>query len=131
MFIQNGLSVQTMWQSIVADLSMIQVWLPVVFLAIFGSIVGLTAYLRGQAGIEASEAVMFRYLEPLVYIPLNVAIFSNLISPTQLLFLLLIMTGVYIGEKRWQEPNWPVKLLLRLKNMVTKQKPEFLPRHHR
>lgn len=70
------------------------------YMAIFGSIIGLTAYIKGQEGIEASEATLFSYLQPLVYIPLGFVLLGEKINTVQVLSLLIIFVGVFIAERR-------------------------------
>lgn len=75
------------------------VWLPVLYMAIFGSIVGLTAYIKGQEGIEASEAGLFYYLQPLVYLPLGVLVLKEQLFPLQMAGLVLIIIGVLYAQQ--------------------------------
>lgn len=78
---------------------MVVLW-PAFYMAIFGSIIGLTVYIKGQEGIEASEASWFWYLQPLVYIPLGMLVLREQISFVQILALAIILIGVYLAEKR-------------------------------
>ncbi len=86
--------------SINLDLSSPSVWIAAGYMAIFGSIIGLTAYIKGQAAIEASEASFFWYLQPLVYVPLAVLVLREQISLLQLVLLGGILLGVVVAEKR-------------------------------
>jgi drug/metabolite transporter (DMT)-like permease len=70
------------------------------YMAIFGSIIGLTAYIKGQEGIEASEASLFWYLQPLVYIPLGYVMLHEKINTVQVVSLIVIFIGVLIAERR-------------------------------
>ena len=70
------------------------------YMAIFGSIIGFTAYLKGQEGIEASEATLFTYLQPLIYIPLGILLLNEKVHPVQIGSLFIILFGVIIAEKR-------------------------------
>ena len=70
------------------------------YMAIFGSIIGLTAYIKGQELIEASEASLFYYLQPLVYLPLGVIVLNEAISPYQIIGLIFILIGVGVSESR-------------------------------
>lgn len=70
------------------------------YMAIFGSIIGLTAYFKGQDGIEASEAALFSYLQPAIYLPLGVLILGEILTPWHILGLLLTTIGVYLAERR-------------------------------
>lgn len=76
------------------------VLLPVLYMAIFGSIIGLTAYIKGQDGIEASEASLFTYLQPLVYIPLSLIFLKEVVTWPMLLAVAIIAVGVFVAEKR-------------------------------
>ena len=69
-------------------------------MAIFGSVIGLIAYIKGQDKIEASEASLFSYLQPLIYLPLGVLLLKENISPQQLIGLGLIIIGVITAEKK-------------------------------
>jgi len=76
------------------------VWVASVYMAVFGSIIGLTAYIKGQDGIEASEASYFNYLQPLIYLPLAYVMLGEQVSWSQILLLCLVLAGVLIAEKR-------------------------------
>lgn len=76
------------------------VWIASVYMAVFGSLIGLTAYLKGQDGIEASEASLFWYLQPLVYIPLGMWWLGEQVTVVQLIGLGAIVAGVIIAEHR-------------------------------
>jgi drug/metabolite transporter (DMT)-like permease len=73
----------------------------VVYMAIFGSIIALTTHIKGQDSIEASEAALFGYLQPLVYIPLSMWMLKETIQPLQLLPLLGVVFGVFLAEQRF------------------------------
>jgi drug/metabolite transporter (DMT)-like permease len=104
-------------QVVQSDFSHVEVWVGVVFMATFGSIIGLTAYLKGQEYIEASEASIFTYLQPLVYVPLVVFWLNEKISSIEIICLVVILLGVVIAEKRFKKPSTRVKLAT-----VTKRK---------
>lgn len=87
-------------QTVQKDLSHTTVLTSSMYMAIFGSIIGYTAYIKGQENIEASEASLFSYLQPLVYLPLGALWLGEVISTSQILSLLLILLGVIIVEKR-------------------------------
>lgn len=72
----------------------------IIYLAFIGTIIGLTAYIKGQELIEASEASLFFYLQPLVYIPLSFFMLQETVSLLQIVLLGVIGTGVFIAEKR-------------------------------
>lgn len=83
-----------------ADWTQPSVWIASFYMAIFGSIIGLTAYFKGQDGIEASEATLFSYLQPLVYLPLGIFFLGEHLYLLQLVALLIIAGGVFIAERR-------------------------------
>ncbi len=70
------------------------------YMAIFGSIIGLTTYIAGQNLIEASEASIFRYLQPLVYIPLAIFLLGEKFNVVTITALAFIALGVYLAEYR-------------------------------
>lgn len=74
--------------------------LSILYMAIFGSIVGLTLYLIGQNKIEASEASLFTYLQPIIAIPASIFLLSETIQPLEILAIVITILGVYIAEKR-------------------------------
>lgn len=86
--------------AIATDWTHSSVWIASFYMAIFGSIIGLTAYIKGQDGIEASEASLFWYLQPLVFVPAGIILLQEQIHPLQILSMALILFGVYIAEKR-------------------------------
>lgn len=72
----------------------------VIYAAIFGSIIGLTTYIEGQNGIEASEASLFTYLQPIVFIPLGYILLKESVTTLQILSLLIVVCGVYIAGRK-------------------------------
>lgn len=86
--------------AIKTDLSHTSVWLAAGYMAIFGSIIGLTAYIKGQDGIEASEASLFWYLQPLIFVPAGLIFLQETIHPLQIVAMVIILVGVYVAEKR-------------------------------
>lgn len=99
-FVEAGASVPAFTNVITTDIAAPSVWIASGYMAIFGSIIGLTAYIKGQDGIESSEASFFYYLQPLVYLPLTFIFFGEALSPGQLIALLVILAGVVIAERR-------------------------------
>lgn len=91
---------QQFLQTVQNDLSHQSVVVAAVYMAIFGSIIGLTAYIKGQEGIEASEASLFWYLQPLVFVPAGILFLKETVYPLQIISMILIFLGVYIAEKR-------------------------------
>lgn len=98
---QSNFSVLHLAGSIATDLSSVDVWFASLYMAIFGSIIGLTAYIKGQELIEASEASVFWYLQPLIYVPLGILLLREKVSPLQVLLLGVILFGVIVAEKRF------------------------------
>lgn len=76
------------------------VLLAVLYMGILGSPVAVSLYLYGQARIEASEAALFTYLQPLVYLPLTTLWLGDHLSATQIIGLVMIAFGVYLAERR-------------------------------
>ncbi len=70
------------------------------YMAIPGSVIGLISYIEGQDRIEASEASLFVYLQPLIYLPLGLILLQEKIFTQQLVGLGLILLGVIVAEKR-------------------------------
>ncbi len=70
------------------------------YMAILGSVIAYFTYIYGFSRIEASEATLFTYLEPIFAIPAAVVFLKEIPS---LLFLIgagLIVTGVIISQVR-------------------------------
>ncbi len=96
---QTG-SYQQLLGEIHQDLQHFSVWLASGYMALFGSVIALTTYIKGQEKIEASEAALFNYLQPLIYIPLGILWLGEQVYWWQLLSLLIILIGVYLAEHR-------------------------------
>lgn len=91
----------SLYRNIKIDLTYPSVWFISFYMATFGSIIALSAYMKGQDEIEASEAGLFGYLQPLVYIPLSFLLFKEGVSLLQIASLGLVLIGVIIAEKRF------------------------------
>lgn len=89
-------------QAFAVDLQTPQVLFSALYMATFGSIIGLTTYIKGQEYIEVSEASLFNYLQPLVYLPLGMMFLGERFSLVQLGLMLLILIGVALAEFRFQ-----------------------------
>ncbi len=87
------------------DLRSPAVWIAALYMAVFGSIIGLTALIKGQDGIEVSESSLFSYLQPLVFVPLSIVFLKESFSLTQFFLLCGIIIGVFISEKRFSPPQ--------------------------
>jgi len=72
----------------------------VLYMGILGSIVGLTLYLVGQDKIEASEASLFTYIQPIFSIPMAMILLKESIHPTEIIAIVIIVFGVFLAEKR-------------------------------
>ncbi|MBD3279580.1 MAG: EamA family transporter [Candidatus Pacebacteria bacterium] len=99
-FSEAEFSITKLINQVSLDLQHWQVWLAGLYMALFGSIIGLTAYIKGQDGIEVSEASLFWYLQPLVYIPLGMFFLQETVNWLQGLALALILGGVILAEQR-------------------------------
>lgn len=71
-----------------------------VYMAVFGSVIGLISYIKGQDKIEASEAGLFTYLQPIIYLPLGILLLREAIYAQQIIGLMLVFLGVLTAEKR-------------------------------
>lgn len=94
---QTGVS---LLQLISIDLQSPLAWGVIAYAAIFGSIIGLTAYIKGQDGIEASEASLFNYLQPAIYIPLGYLLLGEQATLWQISALVVIIVGVGLASRR-------------------------------
>jgi len=70
----------------------------IAYMAIAGSIIAFWAYTKGQEYIEAGEAAIFTYLQPLITFPLAYFWLHESISSVGLAACLLIAAGVYVSE---------------------------------
>jgi drug/metabolite transporter (DMT)-like permease len=68
------------------------------YMGILGSPIAIALYLFGQNLIEASEAVVFTYLTPLVYLPLSVYWLQESITMPQIIGLFVVTIGVTVAE---------------------------------
>lgn len=73
---------------------------PSAYMGILGSVVALTAYIKGQEYIEASEASLFWYLQPLIYLPLGAIWLKETVSIWQIGILIVILLGFYVAQKK-------------------------------
>ena len=80
------------------DLAAPQALFGILYMAVFGSIIAFWAYTKGQELIEAGEAAIFTYLQPLITFPLAYFWLHESISNIGLLACLLIASGVYVSE---------------------------------
>lgn len=87
-------------RAVEVDLLRPEVWFIAVYMAVFGSIVGLTAYIKGQDAIEVSEAGLFTYLQPIVAIPLTYVLFQETLTIAHVVAGTFVILGVLIAESR-------------------------------
>ncbi len=86
--------------NIILDWQYNSVQVAAIYMAIFGSVIGLITYIKGQDKIEASEASLFTYLQPLIFLPLGVWLLQESIYPQQIVGFGIVLLGVLIAEKR-------------------------------
>jgi drug/metabolite transporter (DMT)-like permease len=103
------------FQAILRELRQPAVAFASLYMATFGSIIGLTAYIIGQSKVEASEASVFTYLEPIIYVPLAVLVLNEPVTPGAIVAIGLIMAGVFLAEfrgrrSRGSDPGVPSRL---------------------
>lgn len=82
------------------NIALPEVFLAASYMAIFGSIIAVPAYIFGNNLIEASEASLFSYLQPVVTIPLAILWLKESLNFIIIIALLLTSIGVFIAEKR-------------------------------
>ncbi len=75
-------------------------WAGVFYMSVFSSIVAYFAYNWGLSKIEASEAALFLYLEPVFAAPLAYIWLGEAITPTFLIGATVIAAGVILTEYR-------------------------------
>jgi len=81
-------------------LSLPSVLLAAVYMAVLGSIVAVPAYIYGNDLIEASEASLFFYLQPLITIPLATIWLKESLTIPMIAAALLSTVGVVIAQRR-------------------------------
>ena len=72
----------------------------ILYMAILGSVIAYSTYVYGVSKIEASEATVFAYLQPLFAIPTSVIFLKEEITTAFFLGAILIVSGVLICELR-------------------------------
>jgi len=72
----------------------------VLYMGILGTPIAFTLYLFGQNLIEASEASLFNYLTGPIAIPFGIMLLQESVSILQISAILVIITGVILGEYR-------------------------------
>lgn len=96
---EAGGSVTNLIGAIQLDLLDTSVVFASAYMAIFGSIIGYTALMKGMEVLEASEASLFNYLQPLVYLSLGKLWLGEGVSTMQILALVIILAGVFAAER--------------------------------
>jgi drug/metabolite transporter (DMT)-like permease len=86
----------------VQSLTLPPVALAAFYMSVLGSIVAVPAYIFGNDRIEASEASLFFYLQPLIAIPLATLMLKEPFSFYMFFALVLTSIGVIIAEKRFR-----------------------------
>jgi drug/metabolite transporter (DMT)-like permease len=72
------------------------------YMGIFSTPIALGLRNYGFKRIEASEATLIDYLQPLVYIPLSIIWLGNTLHLFQVIALILIIAGVFMAEYRFK-----------------------------
>jgi drug/metabolite transporter (DMT)-like permease len=90
-------SLANLTDSITSDLKHFSVIFASVYMGTLGSIIALTFYIIGQDKIEASEASLINYLQPIIFIPLGVLWLGEAVHPLQITALIVILAGVVLG----------------------------------
>lgn len=95
-----GLTLSQFPQMILSDFQNFPVLAAALYMSLLGSIVAVPAYIYGNSLIEASEASLFTYLQPLVTIPLATLWLNEPLNLIMITALIFSTSGVYIAEKR-------------------------------
>lgn len=74
--------------------------LGIIYMAIFSSLIAYTAYETGLSKIQASEADIFNYLHVVWATPLAILWLGEKLTPTFILGVLLIVSGLVLAEYR-------------------------------
>jgi drug/metabolite transporter (DMT)-like permease len=69
-----------------------------VYMGVFGSIIALTFYVKGQDLIEASEATLFSYLTGVFALPTAYFLLGETPTLIQLVAIVIIASGVILGQ---------------------------------
>lgn len=100
LFFAHEGSVASLWTHAIQDFGQIPILITLLFMSIGTTIIGWTAYIKAQELIEISEAGLFTYLQPAVYIPLGAVLLGERVSSLQVVALLLIIVGVVTAGRR-------------------------------
>lgn len=77
-----------------------QATLGISYMAVFGTLVAFTAYATALKYIDAGDADIFSYLSPIWSIPLAIFWLGEKFDPILILSALLIITGVFLAERK-------------------------------
>lgn len=97
---EQSFVISRVFSLVVAEATSLPVITASLYMSVLGSLVALFAFFKGQALIEASEAAVFRYLMPLITVPLGVYVLHEHIGPLQVLGAVLLLLGIVIVEAR-------------------------------
>ena len=75
----------------------------ILYMAIFSSVIAYTLYEYGLSIIEASEATLFAYLQPIFAAPVALLWLKEKITPPFIIGAVVIGLGVAISEYRTKE----------------------------
>lgn len=75
----------------------------ILFMAIFSSVVAYFAYIYGLTKIEASEATIFTYLQPIFAVPIAVIFLKEKLTLPFIIGAIFIIVGVFICEYRFKK----------------------------
>ena len=84
------------------------VLLPALFMAIFVSIIATGLLFFSLDRIEASEAEVFNYLKPFIYIPLAFFVLGEKPTVTQVIGLIFIISGFVIANRKISTARKPI-----------------------
>lgn len=91
------------------ELSQWQLCAVILYTAVGATLIGWTAYIKAQDLIEISEASLYTYLQPVVYIPLSAILLHERLEWTHVGSLGLVIIGVFIAEWRKKKRSKPKK----------------------
>ncbi|MBU0619027.1 DMT family transporter [Patescibacteria group bacterium] len=74
----------------------------ILFMSLFASIIAYFTYAYGVSLIEASEATLFTYLQPIFTIPLAVFWLGETVDPSFIMGAIFIVIGVFLTEYKKQ-----------------------------
>lgn len=72
----------------------------ILYMALLGSVIAYFTYIYGFSKIEASEATLFTYLQPLFAVPISVIFLKEKITPPFAAGAILIVAGLVVCETR-------------------------------